>query len=639
MPGLKAGVTRYWGTLFRIFRRGIPTLILFEILYKVVSILIVKPLLTLVLQLMLRITGYQLVFNKDILGFFITPPGIIAAVVLIVLSALFIYYEFAVIIIVGHCCINGCEVTLQGAMERGFHSLRALRSPGLVGFFAYALLLLPIADMGYAPSLLPSAAIPNFVIDALKKTNSGTFMVFLIYAVIFGIFFCSLFTLPAMVLRETSFGKAFAASFRLIRKKGRRLLGTYAVFLAFWALLYKLPDTFQSYLLYGPKAGSRQAAHNFILTWQPFLAGIMSFLIFAAGLFLLPVLMLIVLYSYQRNVGTEGVCINLKDPRLTKGERNPVSVTSLKRYWARLRASKWAGRAFAWANRQKWLKKSRFVIIGVIAIVAGALLAGMLDSNYAMHRPIIIGHRGSAEGVENTLEAVEGAVQAGADYAEVDILLSADGVPMVFHDTNLSRLSGKNVELGDLTAQALQGIELSQNGRTGRIPTLREMVRFCKGKIRLVVEIKTHGKGTRDPVVEVFKVLEEEEFADRCIFVSLDYNMITRIKEVSPKSAAGFCVYRNVGYLSPSLLHTMEIDFIVVEEAIATPSLVRKFRNAWLPVYVWTVNDTQSMMRYLNMGILGLVTDYPKNGADALEIYNASSNAAYLPEDAQLPVT
>ena len=69
-----------------------------------------------------------------------------------------------------------------------------------------------------------------------------------------------------------------------------------------------------------------------------------------------------------------------------------------------------------------------------------------------LHAPIAIGHRGSLEGVENTLESVQGAIDAGADYAEIDILLSKDSIPMVIHDTNLSRLTGDSRNVYELTA-------------------------------------------------------------------------------------------------------------------------------------------------------------------------------------------
>ena len=82
----------------------------------------------------------------------------------------------------------------------------------------------------------------------------------------------------------------------------------------------------------------------------------------------------------------------------------------------------------------------------------------------AVHQPLSIGHRGSDLGVENTLKAVEGAIESGADYAEVDIQLTKDLVPVAAHDDSLSRMAGQSDSINELTLKELQSIPLSQYG-------------------------------------------------------------------------------------------------------------------------------------------------------------------------------
>lgn len=79
--------------------------------------------------------------------------------------------------------------------------------------------------------------------------------------------------------------------------------------------------------------------------------------------------------------------------------------------------------------------------------------------------------------MENTLPAIEATAGYGADYAEIDVQLSADGVPVVLHDGNLWRLAGQNLNVSELTADQLTALELPATGaatRAGRIPTLEE---------------------------------------------------------------------------------------------------------------------------------------------------------------------
>ena len=106
-----------------------------------------------------------------------------------------------------------------------------------------------------------------------------------------------------------------------------------------------------------------------------------------------------------------------------------------------------------------------------------------------LHRPIA--HRAyhnRAEGrPENSRAAVRAAVAAGYGI-EIDLQPSADGVPMVFHDYDLRRLTGMSGRLRGLTAAALGATPLL--GGTEGIPTLAEVLEIVAGKVPLLVEIK-----------------------------------------------------------------------------------------------------------------------------------------------------
>src|SRR3990172_6988648 len=94
--------------------------------------------------------------------------------------------------------------------------------------------------------------------------------------------------------------------------------------------------------------------------------------------------------------------------------------------------------------------------------------------------PWCIAHRGHhARCVENTLEAFASAYGMGCDGVEFDIQLSADGVPVIFHDDDLRRLAGRPEAVWELTAPELRALSLRdpETGAVGRIPTLKEVFR------------------------------------------------------------------------------------------------------------------------------------------------------------------
>lgn len=118
----------------------------------------------------------------------------------------------------------------------------------------------------------------------------------------------------------------------------------------------------------------------------------------------------------------------------------------------------------------------RVTAVALCLGLAAWMLAGSPPPQL-LHPPVVIGHRGCIYETENTLAAVRAAGDYGAQYAEIDVQLSADGVPVVLHDGNLWRLAGENRNVADLTAEELTSLPLLPTGygQAGEhIPTLEQ---------------------------------------------------------------------------------------------------------------------------------------------------------------------
>ena len=93
------------------------------------------------------------------------------------------------------------------------------------------------------------------------------------------------------------------------------------------------------------------------------------------------------------------------------------------------------------------------------------------------HRPIVIAHRGDTRHApENSLASIRAAKQNGADFAEIDVRLTKDGIPVVFHDRRTGRLDagGRNVLVNSMPLSALQRMIMQQRGMRYSVPTLRQ---------------------------------------------------------------------------------------------------------------------------------------------------------------------
>lgn len=589
---------------------GLTAMILFELLYKVFIWVVVKPVFRFILGITLTVSGYQLAFNDFMLGFLFTVPGVIAAACLLALSSALTYIEFAALITLSGYGLRGKSPSPRFLLRETKASLLNLVHPSSIAFCLYVLGMLPIVDMGFSTSLLPGYSIPNFITGELGKTTWGKYLLLAFAALLFLLFLASLFTMPVMVLQKCSFGKAFLRGLRFARRCGKRVLGTYAGYLLLWGLLMGIPQMIFQRVFGTAAATMGKIVSVFGFSWQGVVLMALLLLSGVARLIMLPLLLHFLVGRYNDVVGEDVL------PAIPIGlESAPFSLKSL------------SGIRMPNPPRQvKWIAG----IVAVLLLGLGALR--ILNNPPALHPPIVVGHRGSAYGVENTLEALQGSIDAGADYAEIDILLSADGIPMVIHDSNLNRLAGDGRNVYDLTALELQQLTLTQNGYTGKIPTLDEVAQFCLGKIQLAVEIKLHGHEQGDVVEKTMVTLQEYGILESSIFISLDYPLVEDINTRYPQANAGYCVYGNVGGLNPSVLRSMMIDFVVIEESMVNSASLFNFRSAWLPVYVWTVNDPANMRQYLDLGINGFVTDYPDIGVQVINEYNDVSNTIYLDE-------
>lgn len=602
-------------------KKMLPCIFIFEMLYKGLTALIIKPLLSFILGFMLTISGYQLAFNELIVGFFLTAPGIIAAVLLIIISAIFTYFEFSVIILLVYYYKQGQYISLTHVIKKAILTLKSLKNPGLIGFSVYALGLLPIANMGISSTLLPQLGIPNFVSGELAKNAWGSYVLTAFAVFVFVLFFCTIFVLPVMVLEGKSFGKALRRNCGLLKSSGKRLIGIFGGFLLTWGVMFGFPRFILSRLFNSYSVGAIKIYEIYGLSWQTFVLVLLVAFVAVIQLFLMPILLSLVTHNYIRIAPENWISTDfvlLADKDIIKPDGMLENIKKILSLWTSL-------------NQNKVFRKIKYIASTILIVLVGYGIFNIFYTPPALHEPIVIAHRGSAYGVENTLESIQGAIDAGADYAEVDILLSSDGVPMVIHDSNLERLSRINVNVYELTASDLAELTLSQNGYEGRISTLDEVIQYCNGKINLAIELKLHGHEQENIVEQIMQVVESNNYLGNCMFISLSYDLIAEMNEKYPSATAGYCVYGNVGTLDLTLM-TMAIDFVVIEESMATRSTVYDFRKSWLPVYVWTVNDAGSMESYLEMGIIGIVSDYPDIAKEAVASFNSASNAVYLDE-------
>ena len=171
-----------------------------------------------------------------------------------------------------------------------------------------------------------------------------------------------------------------------------------------------------------------------------------------------------------------------------------------------------------WAILEIILKSIQNIILRAMKhrkiLVAFALFIIILFNVYSEEsvRPLfdqqlLIGHRGGEYGVENTIGTILFAGINGADYVEMDVLLTKDNIPVVIHDNSLKRLANLSQSISDLTFDEISKITIKSEDLEDSIPSLEELAREVKGKTKLLLEFKTHGKEEKS-IVKYWKKKE-----------------------------------------------------------------------------------------------------------------------------------
>lgn len=227
----------------------------------------------------------------------------------------------------------------------------------------------------------------------------------------------------------------------------------------------------------------------------------------------------------------------------------------------------------------------------------------------------VVGHRGlSGKKIENTIESFTAAVKSGARAVELDVQVSKDGVPVVFHDFNTGRLCGIDHRVTDMNFASLR--ELKVAGKA-EIPSLTEVFNAIP-ETWVFVELKisfSSSKAEKLALCRAVKLAVSKAKAEkRVTIISFDPESLTLYGELDRKARLGLDYdSESIGYLQKQgyriddLLHQFRVllpdqDFHDEDKLI---DLVRSGKR----LFPWTVNSQSRVSRFREIGLAGIITD------------------------------
>jgi len=224
----------------------------------------------------------------------------------------------------------------------------------------------------------------------------------------------------------------------------------------------------------------------------------------------------------------------------------------------------------------------------------------------------ISAHRGgSEEAPENTLESFSYAIGLGSSYIETDVQLSADGIPYIFHDDDLSRLLNMNVKFNSLHSDQIEKLRLFESYQIPKLETA--LTQFPNALFQ--IDLKTD-----EVALPAMKVIESLNAFDRICIASFSSNRLQKVRKKFPDTClsmgpkeilklllASFGLYNKTIYGD-----CLQVPVYHYGIKLVTRRFVKYVQSIGLKIHVWTINDENTMRKLIDLGVDGIITDRPK---------------------------
>ena len=566
------------------FRRTWRSMAYTDLAYKLIAFAVLTPATTGLLYWMRAGTSDRVVADVDIAVFFFTTPvGIITLILggslIVAITAL----ETACLMAVGMGRTQGATLNARTALRFGAaHAFNVFRLTALMvrrimlGLVPFALAaglvylgLLRDHDINYYLAQHP----PQFWIAAVLVAIIVIALVFLLVRTI-GRWALAM---PMVLFENISPRRALAESAARGRDSHALIVRALAVWAGVAIVLISASTWLVQFL--GREVAPQLAGSLFLL------------LLFIAALALCGVVLALAVGIFNFSI------FSLIITKLYLGIGKP-----------QLSASAMAGYDSLGPRRFTARERAYIATFAMLAAIGFGLFAFLADRGQSP--VLIIAHRGSsATAPENTLAAFRLAADQHTDFIELDVQESLDGQVLVVHDSDLMKVGYNPTKIWDGEASALRSIDIGSfkdpQFSSERVPTLAEALAACKGRCKVIVELKSYGHNQRLEE-RVAKIVEDAGMENDCVFMSLDRNMVQRMKTLRPSWRVGLLVAKAIGDLTE-----LKADFLAVEARMATRRFVRRAHAAGQDVYIWTVNDPAWMFVGLSRGVDGLITDKP----------------------------
>ena len=513
----------------------------------------------------------------------------------IILVFIFVVLELFAQIYMCDDIIKGQKAGILRSIGQGIQGLKRFFNPTGVLVLLYIFIAVPLCGIGFSISLTRNFYIPNFIMEVVNKTPlyAVAYYGFILLLAVIG--FTSFFTLHGVLIDGMTPYEARLFSVDIMKKNwkdfvvrmGRLLLICGVIQVVAWLFfnheLSKVVDSFGTDI-HNVRINLMEQDYGGLNENE--LVAMVSYRIGAAFAVLM------------------GDYLNSLVVMLTAGY---VMLRFTRFYYEYSHGSQ-----TLWKQRPK---KSRYItklvamFVVFIIISTVALYLGLsYDQVVSRAEPVkIVAHRaGGTLASENSNEGLYKAIEHGCYASEIDTQRTKDGYYIINHDSDFKRLTGVAKAPEEMSLEEIEKLSITDTTGSGEklsVPTLEEQLDIIKGKEKLFIELKG-ATADRKMVDDVVAMVKDKDCVDDVALISLKYDIIDYAETNYPEFETGTLFFAGIGNVSG-----LNCDLLIMEEEMATFTRIEEVHAAGKQAIVWTVNTEESMDKFLDTKVDGIITD------------------------------
>ncbi len=562
------------------------TLIEFQLIFKIISLIIFTPIFIKCFNLIMNLTGYKYLTLENISNFLLNPLTIILLLILILVIMVYSMFDITTIIIILDASYNHNKIKILDIINISLKKCQKMFTINNIPLAFLTLFIIPFLNIGVTSSYISTIKIPEFINEFIIQNAPLLYTNIIITIILIIILLRWIYSLHYYILEDTNFKEARKRSIKLSKHKHLKDLLALVSIQIISSLIYFI------FIILGI---------ILIFLLDKIFGNIIIIKSIIATIIWIFIALSLIIYVLMATPISYAIISSLYYLHKKKNKEKiiPLKIVSVKKDKKQNK------------NIVKLITTIYFISLILGTIFTYGIYKGEYNLNIEYVRTLeVTAHRGSSiKYPENTILSFIKAKKEGADWIELDVQQTKDKEIIVLHDTNLKRTTGLNKEVWKTTYNEIKmldaGSYLSKKYKDERIPLLKDVIIWAKkNNMKLNIELKPTGN-EKDFEKAVVDIINEFNYTKNCVITSQSYNVLEEVKKYNPKIETVYVMsiaYGNITYLDKA-------DHFSVEASNANENLVTSIHKKGKKLYVWTVNTEENIRKMIDLNVDNIVTD------------------------------